>query len=299
MKAPPVSVVIPSHRGGRYLREAVRSVHQQTLEAIEVIVVADGCDEDMADLQTAGVSVIRQRQRGVSIARNVGVAHARSDLIAFLDDDDRMLPNRLKSQYEAMQNPAIALCHTQFQVIDAEGELIRQGGARDSHYSDFLRIDGAVVLSSVMTRKSVFQEVGGFNPLMSMGEDLDFIFKVARESLLCFLPEVLIEYRLHGNNAWANGSSKGADIKLILAQHRAAAEARSEMEHLSDIREGYRHILPTRSYFAHLRAQEALTEHRYGPFVLAAAQALVLAPRATVRVAARKVQRERKASSRE
>ena len=77
-----------------------------------------------------------------------------------------------------------------------------------------------------MLRRSIIQEVGVFNPLFPIGQDLDLFYRVARESRLCFLPEVLNEYRVHGNNVWANlSSSSGKEIKMILAQHQMVAEA--------------------------------------------------------------------------
>jgi glycosyltransferase involved in cell wall biosynthesis len=121
---PKVSVIIPSYRGGRYLREAVKSIQDQTFEDWEVVVVLDGCDEETSDLEAdPRVRIIRQRNRGLPIARNVGVAAAEADLIAFLDDDDRMLPERLRLGYAAMQDLEVGFCHSQWQIIDAEGNV--------------------------------------------------------------------------------------------------------------------------------------------------------------------------------
>src|ERR1019366_2313882 len=124
----------------------------------------DGCEDDLSDVERSDerVRVVRQRQRGVSIARNVGIGHARSELIAFLDDDDRMLPDRLSAQYEAMRDATIGLCHTQFQFIDENGTQIGPGLSRESQYRDFLRDDGKILLSTTMIRKSLLQEVGWF-----------------------------------------------------------------------------------------------------------------------------------------
>ena len=126
MNDPSVSVVIPSYRGGRFLREAVASVQSQTLENFEVVIVLDGCEDDLSDIEESDqrVRVLRQCRRGVSIARNVGIAQARSELIAFLDDDDRMLADRLSRQLEAMKDSNVGLCHTECRAIDEEGHPI-------------------------------------------------------------------------------------------------------------------------------------------------------------------------------
>ena len=89
VNAPSVSVIIPSYRGGKFLREAVASVQSQTLQDLEIVIVLDGCEDDLSDIEQSDqrVRVVRQRRRGASIARNVGIAQANSELIAFLDDD--------------------------------------------------------------------------------------------------------------------------------------------------------------------------------------------------------------------
>jgi glycosyltransferase involved in cell wall biosynthesis len=292
---PTVSVVIPSFRGGPYLREAIDSIRAQTLEDWEAIVVADGCEEDFSDIEEdARVRVIRQRNRGESISRNVAFGQAQSDLVALLDDDDRMLPGRLLAQVEAMKDQSIGLCHTQFRVIDGDGAVIGAGGSKETQYADFLQTNGAIVLSSAMLRRSIVQEVGGFNPLFPIGQDLDLFYRVARESRLAFLPDVLAEYRIHGSNVWANSSSSsGKEIKMILAQHQMVAEARGEAENLRLIRKGVKYVLPGRAQFALKRADTALRQRDYREAFGSFAKAMLIAPGAVSKVTARAARRTR------
>src|SRR4051795_5122495 len=115
MAAASIAVVIPVYNGERFLRDAIESVLAQSLPAAEVVVVDDGSsDRSAAVAEGFGppVRVLRKPHRGVSAARNVGVEHSRSDLIAFLDADDRMKPDRLERQAAALAEapaPAIAL----------------------------------------------------------------------------------------------------------------------------------------------------------------------------------------------
>jgi glycosyltransferase involved in cell wall biosynthesis len=292
---PTVSVVIPSYRGGRYLRESVGSVRAQTFEDWELIVVADGCDEDFSDIEEdPRIRVFKQRNRGEAISRNIGIVLAESELIALLDDDDRMLPGRLAAQREAMKDENVSLCHTQCQVINEDGAVIGRGISRESQYLDFLRTDGRIVISSTMLRKSVLQAVGGFNPLMPLGADLDLLYRVAREGKVSFVPEVLTEYRVHGENIWYNSSSSaGQEIKLILAQHRLVAERRGETETLSALRLGLKYVLPGKAQFALERAEAARARHSYGEAAYSFARAMAIAPTAVPRVVARAFRRDR------
>jgi len=294
---PAVSVVIPSRRGGRYLRESVESVRAQTFTDWECVIVADGCEEDLSDIERADarVRIFTQRQRGVAIARNVGIGHAHADLIALLDDDDRMLPDRLLAQFEAMKDEGVGLCHTQFRFIDADGAVIRPGGSRETQYADFLRSDGSFLLSSTMVRKSLIQAVGGFNSLLPMGEDLDLVYRIARETTLRFLPDVLVEYRSHGDNMWLNtAASSGDEVKSFLLQHRVMAQARGEEENLRAIREGIRHVMSSRTEFALHRAVAARARRDYFAMVTAVMQAIAHSPLVTLRVITREQRRTRR-----
>src|SRR5687767_910711 len=95
-----VSVVIPSNRGGPYLRDAVASVMQQTVSVHEIILVDDGSPEPglahVAD--ELGIDYVRQRASGLSTARNHGAARASGEWIAFLDDDDVWYPEKIEAQ---------------------------------------------------------------------------------------------------------------------------------------------------------------------------------------------------------
>jgi glycosyltransferase involved in cell wall biosynthesis len=299
---PEVSVVIPSHLGGPYLREAVNSVSQQAPfdsggDPWEVIVVSDGCVEDMSDLERdPRVHVVRQPRRGLPIARNVGVAHAQSPLIAFLDADDLMAPNRLATQVLVMQKDQnVALCHSRCRRIDQHGAFIKDGPLRDFQYAELLRGEGTPLMSSIMVRRSVFNEVGGFNPLLAAAEDMDFILKVAREGSLHFLPEMLVDYRKHDHNTYsASGTTDSVGtLKVILAQHRMAAEARGDDLIVKATRQGARHILPPRSQFDLEGAGEALTERQFGRFITLMGRALLRSPVASTWVTSQRIRRGR------
>jgi len=290
---PIASVVIPTSRGGDYLRESVASVQAQTIDDWEIVIVADGLDEDLSDLETdPRVRVFRQRSRGVSIARNVGVNLATSDLVAFLDDDDRSLPDRLRAQVEAMDDETVGLCHAQAQIINSDGVVLKTGSSHASTYAEYLRLDGLSLIGVAMVRKSVFIELGGFNPLFRVGEDFDLILRFARESKIVYLPEVLLEYRHHANNSWTRATpSTGRELTLILEMHQLAAMDHGETENLRMIRKGIKSVLPARAHLALSSANNAREAHRYVKAMLAFGRAFRYAPRASVRVAVRKMRK--------
>src|SRR3989338_2429905 len=111
MSMPSVSVVIPTYNRAVRVKNAIDSVLSQTAADYEIVVVDDGSTDGTADIihSTYGskVILIEQENKGVSAARNTGVRAARGDLIAFLDNDDRWMPEKLQTQLPLMADPEI------------------------------------------------------------------------------------------------------------------------------------------------------------------------------------------------
>jgi glycosyltransferase involved in cell wall biosynthesis len=286
---PLVTVVVPSYRGGPFLREAVNSVREQSISNWELVVVSDGSVDDFSDIEGSDtrIRIFRQPNRGVSVARNVGVRLARAENIALLDEDDRMLPELLSKQLAAMADDDVGLCHTQFEFIDETGRVTKVGHSTDAQYRDFLRGDGQIRLSSAMLRKSVLFDLGGFNPLLPLVQDLDLFYRVARFHRVAFIPEVLAQYRIHGSNTQANERSGGRELRRILRSHLYLAEAKGETENIRAIRHGLSIIPSDRGSRAIGRVIEARTHHRRLELVRAYLGALIIAPRATLRLTLR------------
>src|SRR5436190_13119543 len=105
MAIPLVSVVIPCFNQARYLRGSLRSVHAQTWPRIESIVVDDGSADDtsLVAAMEGATRVVRQRNRGLSAARNAGLANARGNYVVFLDADDELLPDAVRLGVESLR----------------------------------------------------------------------------------------------------------------------------------------------------------------------------------------------------
>src|SRR5205823_14869630 len=96
---PRVTVVVAAFNGERFLRETLESVVAQDFDSYEVVFVDDGSEDRTGEIaQSFPVRYVRQENRGLPAARNAGLALARGDLIAFLDDDDVLPPTKLGAQ---------------------------------------------------------------------------------------------------------------------------------------------------------------------------------------------------------
>ena len=219
---PKVSVVIPAYRGGPMLRRAVDSIIAQEFACLDILVVSDGSDDPMADLDDADerLRVVRMDHRGVSATRNAGLLESRTDFVAFLDEDDVAMPRRIGLQYEAlMGHPEAAICHSQVQVIDDSDRPVRSPNGSPTTYLDMLR-GSFLYMTSLMVRRQRAIIAGGFDTLMDVGEDVDFYLRLAKDHELVYVPEVLTLYRLHGDNTKTDALTSQRVINPILRSHQ-------------------------------------------------------------------------------
>jgi glycosyltransferase involved in cell wall biosynthesis len=108
---PTYSVVIPTYGRPRFLEEVLRSVYQQTVDSVEVIIVDDASPEPVRLPAGAPVQLIRaEKNGGAASARNLGAAAAHGDALAFLDDDDIWLPTRLEDAARGLLRAPISIC---------------------------------------------------------------------------------------------------------------------------------------------------------------------------------------------
>src|SRR5262245_42249310 len=110
-----VSVVMPVYNGERHLREAIDSVLRQTHRNLELIVVDDGSTDGSAEIARAfgdQVRLIRQANVGSAVARNVGIASARGEFVAFIDADDGWVSNKLELQVRYLvEHPDVGMVY--------------------------------------------------------------------------------------------------------------------------------------------------------------------------------------------
>lgn len=213
---PRITVVIPCYNAERYVAAALRSVEAQAWPGLEIIVVDDGSTDDSAGVVARGfpgVRLLRQANQGVAAARNLGLAQATADWVAMLDADDLWLPGKLHAQWQLLQqNPQARMCYTAWRVwhslapepersFMAELEVIateagRWQGASGWVYPELLR-DCVVWTSTVLAHRSVFDEVGGFDPSLRIGEDYDLWLRASRATSILRVARPYGLYRMH------------------------------------------------------------------------------------------------------
>lgn len=201
-----VTVVIPCFNGEGYLAEALASVLAQTHADLEVIVVDDGStDGSLAIARSTGdprVRVVVQANAGVAAARNRGVAEARGEYVAFLDQDDLWLPPKLELQLVLLgRSPEVGLVYSDCLLIAEDGAELGRWSARypllRGRVFERLIVDSVVAISTVLLPRAIFERVGGFRPSFRYVEDLDLILRVAERNPIDVVGVPMAKYRLH------------------------------------------------------------------------------------------------------
>ena len=196
MNSPLVSVIIPTFNRAYCVAESIRSVLAQG--ELELIVVNDGSKDatvkELASFPTIQVINLAEN-RGVSYARNKGLERARGSLICFLDSDDLWEEGKLKAQVQWMQvHPECMAVYTD-EIWIRNGVRVNPMKKHQKYSGDIFRqcLPLCIVSpSSVMLRKSILDEVGGFDELMPVCEDYDLWLRIAVRYSFKFLKEKLI-----------------------------------------------------------------------------------------------------------
>src|SRR5215218_6053100 len=209
-----VSVVIPCYNQAPFLGEAVQSVLSQGYTDFEIIVVDDGSKDGTEEVasgyakEDSRVRLIRQENRGLAGARNRGLAEAGGEYVVFLDSDDRLIGEALEVGVRELEaHPGCAFVSGICRKITADGSIVRgweQFRVDGDHYLALLRDNYISMPASVMYRRWVFGEVGGFDGSVDAAADWDLYLRIARRFPIHHHGDVVADYRWHGANMTAD-----------------------------------------------------------------------------------------------
>jgi glycosyltransferase involved in cell wall biosynthesis len=198
---PAATIIIPLYNKRSYIGRALDSVLRQSFQDFAIIVVDDGSTDNGAEVVKSyadpRIRLIRQENKGVSVARNTGVDSATADFITFLDADDEWMPRQLETVLRLREKyPDAGLFATAYEICTPDGKK------RSAHYhnvpeppwegilADYFKTaargDTPISTSAVGIPKKIFQEMGGFPPGYWFGEDADLYGRIALKYPVAF-----------------------------------------------------------------------------------------------------------------
>jgi glycosyltransferase involved in cell wall biosynthesis len=278
MRPPVVSIVVPAYNTAEYIGDTLSSVLGQTFTDYEIIVVNDG-SPDTAALELAiapyrsRIHYVVQENRGLSGARNTGIAAARAPYIALIDSDDVWEPHYLAHQLAVMrERPELAIVYPNATTF---GDPMRAGRLfMDLHPSSgpvtFERLvrQECNVMVSVLARRDVLVAAGLFDESLRSSEDFDLWLRVVKGGWqIGYHREPLVRSRLRSSSLSADAVSMCQHILRVLDKVRHEMSLTpSEIDVITERRAYFAALLRMhqgkRAFFAgdHKEAVEALAE---------------------------------------
>lgn len=213
-----VSVVIPTHNRVDLLPRAIESVLNQTYKDIEIIVVSDGSTDGTDELMDKYKSDSRINyisyypEKGGNYARNTGVKEAKGEYVAFLDDDDQWLPNKIEKQLEVMKSDEkIGLVYTGLNVIYADDDITYQSiPSEQGDLSKSILMKSSIgSTSTILVKKDIIVSVGLFDEELPAVQDYDLFIRIAQKCHVGAVKECMVNYFNYGySNQISSSTSK-------------------------------------------------------------------------------------------
>lgn len=210
------SVIIPLYNKEKHIKATLRTVLCQSFQEFEIIVVDDGSKdrgaEIVKELNSVKIRLIRQKNQGVSVARNRGVYEARYSYLVFLDADDGLMPEYLSEMKSLIEDyPDAGIYASNFHIhkyiteelIPRNIDFLPERSVVDDYFYH-LSI-GRRILACVSTiKKDVFKKTGGFYPGMIRGQDTHLLTRIMLKEHLAFLNKPLYYYTIGSDNQATN-----------------------------------------------------------------------------------------------
>ena len=228
-----MSVIIPTYQRRGYVLRAAESVLAQTYRDFELIIIddgsTDGTEQALAGLDSR-VRYHRQENRGVSAARNAGLRLARGEIIAFLDSDNRWLPNHLATVTDALsRNDEAVLVSTCPRFRVAGQTSIDRAEVRD-FLPKLLIANPVGYVSCIAVRREPLLAVGGFDEQLPVWEDSDLWLRLAMRGRFCTLSHRTIEHQATSGGLKERGLRTGAYRSAIQRSAARAFEAVGQLD---------------------------------------------------------------------
>ena len=222
---PRVSVIIPTYNGDRFLAETVDSVLNQSYEDFEIIAIDDGSsDATLQVLVRYGdrIQVVTQANQGVAAARNRGLGLAQGELIIFLDQDDVMLPDKLRLQVQCFDQASVGIVHSGWRLVNAQGDRLSDS----QPWREMPVLDAAgwirrmpVLFSAMIFRRDWLEQVKGLNPQFKQACDVDLVQRLVLAGCQsAWFPQITVLYRQHDRNDSLNTRVQAEECWLAVEQ---------------------------------------------------------------------------------
>ena len=240
---PLVSIIVPTFNRAQLVKEAISSVLNQTYRNFEIIVIDDNSTDNTAELiskiNDGRIYYFRlKKNQGAPAARNLGLKKASGQLIAFLDSDDQWVSKKLEKQIALFEREQqIGLVYTGIKFINSQFERILVPKVRGDISKSILKKNYVGPTSSVVIKKALIDEVGGFDVTLPSCQDWDLFIRIGQVCEIDYIAEPLVLYFEH------EGTRISTNPKAVVTGHlKIHSKYRQHIKALS-MKEKQKHFL--------------------------------------------------------
>ncbi|MDR0231051.1 MAG: glycosyltransferase [Dysgonamonadaceae bacterium] len=229
-KHPEISLVMPVYNGVLFLKDAIESILSQSFEDFEFVIVDDCSTDESIEIISLFkdpriILIKNENNLGIAHSRNIGIKKSTGNLIAFMDNDDLSMKDRLLKQRDFMcKNPSVDICGTRIKIIDQHGNKIAV--AKRKQRNELLKIalflgETSIAQTSIIVRKSFLNKYNLFYDVKyTCAEDYDFLCRCSLFAKMHNLEEELVHYRIHPNSTSSTKHEKQkVEARLALKKY--------------------------------------------------------------------------------
>lgn len=254
MSQPLVSLITTVYNREAHLSEMIESILSQSYSNFELIIWDDGSTDDSVEIarhyaaQDKRIRIIAAAHQGRVQALINGVAQTTGQYLGLVDSDDLFAVTAIEEAVAVLETtPDVGLVYTNYQTIDEQNQILGIGKRCQIPYSKEALLLSFMVFHFRLMRRSVYEQVGGFDPRFPLAQDYDLCLKISEVAQISHLPKSLYYYRVHDECV-----SSQKNIEQILCTKRAIEDAMQRRE----LNEQYTLQMRVQSHFSLQRKPE-------------------------------------------
>jgi len=216
-----VSIIIPTCNRAHLIGRAIRSVLNQTYKNFELIIINDGSTDNTEEVvrgfkDSRIIYLELKENRGTSAVKNIGIKASKGIYVAFLDDDDQWLSEKLEKQIDKIEkSPEIKIIYCGYRLLNEEGKTIKEIRPvfKEDIYNNLLRRN-FIALPTILVKKEILEKTGLFDEELNFGEDWDIFLRMAKSYKFDFVDQYLVDCFIFGKRLTTE-SLKDPSIRIF------------------------------------------------------------------------------------
>jgi glycosyltransferase involved in cell wall biosynthesis len=227
-----VSCIIPTHNRAEFLKAAVTSALAQSYANLEVIVVDDASTDNTTEVvdcfnDSRITYLLHSSNRGGSAARNTGILASASEYVAFLDDDDEWLAEKIAKQMNVLQSsaPEVGCVYTGYWDVDRRsGSIVgKKIPCKRGDLAKELQLENCIgSASSVLVKRKCLNDAGLFDESLPCSQDYDLWLRLSKLCYFECVQEPLFKYHIHDRKITTNPVARAKGLAIMKAKYQRA-----------------------------------------------------------------------------